>query len=96
MGACYDEMSVQSTDKAKVKSQFEAHQEMDRYENGHSYSGGLGMATGLKFDNKVFTNEFEASEYLQEKCEKWDDAIAVLIRDKNNNEWYYIGAWCSS
>ena len=44
--------------------------------------GGFGMATGLTFaDEPVFGNESDAMDYLEENCQKWEDAIAVKYKD---------------
>lgn len=91
MGACFQTATL-SGSKEKVKVEFAQIQKQDLYENGHSYSGGFGMAQGLKFEYKEFDNGFEACEWLQENCQKWEHAKAVKIR---NTETWLIGAWCS-
>ena len=91
MGACFQTATL-SGSKEKVKADFTKIQEQDRYENGHSYSGGFGMAQGLKFEFKEFSNANEAYEWLSEKCDKWGPALAVKLRGTEN---WAIGAWCS-
>lgn len=56
-----------------------------------SYSGTIGTLTGIKESPKTFTDEEAAEDYLLEKAEKWDKAIAV----KCNGSWI-IGAWLAS
>ena len=96
MGADFATLYVSSQDKKKIKSQFEAEQDSDRHENGHSYSGGLGMAPGLTIDDsKTYDSEENAYDYLIDKCQKWENAIGVPYRD-GDKIVYLIGAWCSS
>jgi hypothetical protein len=92
MGATFNEMKVKGT-REEIKRRFEAAQNSDRYENGHSYSGGFGMCDGLVFAqiNRVHT-EKEAYDWLSDNAQKWGPALAVRLTD---DEWM-IGAWCSS
>jgi hypothetical protein len=95
MGAEFCTMTVKGENRKQAKSQFEAEQESDRYENGHSYSGGLGMADGLEFHEKKFSNKVEAEQYLIETCEKWGPAIAVTYQNPKGEINFLIGALCS-
>jgi hypothetical protein len=92
MGANYITMRAKGT-PAEVKRTFEDEQARDRHENGHSYSGGFGMASGLTFarPNVVFTEE-DAYNWLFQNCEKWEAALAVKL----GNDEYVIGAVCAS
>lgn len=94
MGAEYVTLIVRSDNKSKVEKEFKKAQEVDRYENGHSYSGGLGMAFGLEFHNDIFESRIEANNYLDKTVQKWDNAIAVRYKDKSSI-YYLIGALCS-
>jgi len=91
MGASFNTMKAKGT-QAEVRAIFEAAQEQDRHENGHCYSGGFGMATGLTFShsNVVYT-ESGAEAFLVDNCEKWEDALAVRL----TGDEYLIGAWCA-
>lgn len=80
----------------KVRESFKRLQEMDRHENGYSYSGSIGMADGLlDKTNNVFKNHDEAAEWVLETAEKWGPAIAVRYVE-NDEQYIFIGAWCSS
>ena len=97
MGAEYCEMFVNSEDKNEVKDAFRREQESDRHENGHSYSGGFGMAPSLTFNTtKVFESRREAEEFLNSACQKWEVAIAIPMKNKDGKIGYLIGAVCSS
>lgn len=98
MGANFQTMTVSADlTRAEVKDVFRQAQDDDRYENGHSYSGGFGMATGLTFIDKFeFADESRAYEYLDEHCQKWQDALAVkFVREDGKAKWL-IGAVCAS
>ena len=91
MGASFITMRAKGTHD-QVKEAFRIAQEDDRYHNGHSYSGGFGMCTGLTFGrvNRCH-EEVEADEWLSQNCDKWGPAIALRLTDDE----YLIGAWCA-
>lgn len=96
MGACFQSMTLDGKlTRKEVEAKFESAQADDRYENGHSYSGGFGMASGLTFVGKTFNTEDAANEYLQETAQKWENALAVTFTKDGAAHWM-IGAWCSS
>jgi hypothetical protein len=95
MGSEYNQMIVNSVNHKEVKDSFVAAQDDDLRDNGHSYSGGFGMATGLDIQFKTFNSADEASEYLQNTAEKWCDALAVQFKSKDGTTKTMIGAWCS-
>ena len=95
MGANFQTMNVDNEDKEAVRAKFNKAQHDDRYDNGHSYSGGFGMASGLCFDQAQFSDDDAADEWLEENAEKWGDAIAVRVNDSDGFH-YRIGAWCAS
>jgi hypothetical protein len=83
----------------EIKVWFEREQEQDRYENGHCYSGGIGMARGIRFvEATVFDDERQAEEWICDHAEKWEAAIAVPLRKRRGDGTpaWMIGAWCSS
>jgi hypothetical protein len=94
MGATFNDTKIRGP-KAEVEIKFKELQEQDRYENGHSYSGGFGMASGLTFTDKVFANDANAREWLADNHQKWENALAVRVGDPAAEIWI-IGAWCSS
>ena len=79
----------------ELREHFRAIQDQDRFENGHSYSGGFGEANGLIINDKTFDDIEEAYDWLDEHAEKWEAAQCVTaIRD--GKEHWVIGACCSS
>jgi hypothetical protein len=99
MGANYVSFTVQGTQEEVLKA-FDRAQEQDRYENGHCYSGGIGMARGLKFVDAVsFVDQAKADQWISDHAEKWDEALAVRILrpgGRRGARTYLIGAWCAS
>jgi hypothetical protein len=95
MGACFDSRCYNGnlTFKA-IEAQFKNDQTEDRYENGHSYSGGIGMADGLELRPNTFQTQNEAWDWLQDNCQKWKAALAVRV--EGNAPRWCVGAWCAS
>ena len=97
MGAAYVTGFCPEQDKSTVQQLFQEEQEQDRYENGHCYSGGIGMAEGISFlDDKKFGSVEEAEEWVVDQAQKWGPALAVRVinPDQSKCGWYY-GAWCA-
>lgn len=100
MGACYVGEFVKDDEvprsEAELKEIFEKNQEVDRYENGHMYSGGIGMAEGLVIDRgKKFGSPRDAEDWIEENAQKWGPALAVRVEGPNERGWFY-GAICAS
>lgn len=85
MGACFDELDLDGKlTMSQVEAKFKAYQNECSHESGNSYSGRLNMCHGLKFaTHKIFESQNAAYEYLNETCQKWDDAIAVQYLESN-------------
>ncbi len=85
MGAEFDELDLDGNlTTSQVGAKFKAYQNECSHESGNSYSGRLNMCHGLKFaTHKVFESRNEAYEYLNDTCQKWDDAIAVQYLASN-------------
>lgn len=68
-----------------------------RWASGHGgYSGTFAECSDLAISNKKFNTLQEAYNYLEETHEKWEPAIAVLAKNDKGDEFWVIGAWCSS
>ncbi|MFW6122448.1 MAG: hypothetical protein ACOC80_16325 [Petrotogales bacterium] len=95
MGACYVGKFVDTDSEAELKETFNDDQEIDRYENGHMYSGGIGMAEGLDIRrDRSFGSVSEARLWVDDHAQKWGPAIAVRVEGPNECGWYY-GAICA-
>lgn len=95
MGAVFNDTTFPpEMTEAAVREAFSAIQDQDRWENGHLYSGGFGMAEGLTVvsDHPQFTRAEDARKWLVANAEKWREALAVRLDDGT----WVIGAWCSS
>lgn len=97
MGAAFKTMKVDgSIPRHDVRIKFREAQERDRHENGHSYSGGFGMASGLTFPIKAFDAQEDAEDWLAETAQKWEDALCVTFKAEDGQIHWLIGAWCAS
>ncbi len=85
----------------QARKDFADRQEDDRYENGHSYSGGIGMLGRLNYIGTVFNTEDDFHEFLLEKS-KGDGYLAQVkviretkpllnARAKMNALWTAVG-----
>jgi hypothetical protein len=81
--------------KEKVKKLFEADCQSDAYENGHSYSGTIGMLRTVGKWLDLNLDGYAAEAYIDEHHQKWDAAMAVSGTLKGIKYWW-IGGWCSS
>lgn len=80
MGAVFLTMTLAGdVDRSLVNAAFENRQAEDRFENGHAYSGGFGMARGLRFAEFEFPDAGAARDWLEANCWKWEEAKAVRI-----------------
>ena len=91
MGASLVVVQVRGSE-AEVKNKWADAVERDLHENGHSYSGSIGML-GPSLDIvhcNVSTLE-EAEDVIGDTHEKWSCGMAMEIKP---NVWA-IGGWCS-
>jgi hypothetical protein len=97
MGACFQMMTLDgSKSRNEAKEAFQRAQDEDRYENGHDYSGGFGMAAGLQWGTMTFDSDEAAQLWLEDNCQKWGPAIGVTYKDDKGAARWAIGAWCAS
>ena len=92
MGACLDYRVFKGNDKAAIRREWQAAVERDLHDNGHSYSGCVGML-GLEINwhpVPAATRE-AAEEVLCEKHQKWSGPLAVRFDDN-----WMVGGWCAS
>ena len=100
MGAQEDYKTFEAADLNEAKSKAHTIMDMDRHENGHSYSGTIGMAQGIFFDAHrpvdvnaavEYTFGTSANGWTDCKVEKWEGAILLQLQDGT----WFIGAMCS-
>ena len=98
MGACYNSLQFRSLNKRKVLREWRAAVDDSQYEDGHSYSGCVGMLTGdpVWETSKVFHSRESANEYISNKHQKCEPPIAVRCLREDGSEGWLIGGWCSS
>lgn len=82
--------------QAALRKEFLRMQEEDRYENGHSYSGGWGMCDGLEVDScKVFACVDDSVTWLGDRAVKWGPAVAVQAKAKGGKRVWVLAGTCS-
>jgi hypothetical protein len=96
VGAYFVTLRFDHVDHKELERLFREAQENDRYENGHRYSGGVGMANGLSITTKAFSNRREAEAWLDDNTIKWEEAKAVSVRPTEGNPYWLVGAVCAS
>jgi hypothetical protein len=80
VGASFIDRTVPaSLTPAELQKQFLDWQADAAHEDGHSYSGNWNMASGLVVhaNGTVYPSVDSALEWLQERCQKWEEARAV-------------------
>ena len=109
MGCEYSELRLKGTlSKQDVESRFNAHVEECCYDHGHAgYTGTMAEVTGLTITDEVFDTvkgaedyldgsfDEDTNEYSEGACKKWGPAIAVRVKNDNQDQWV-IGAECSA
>ena len=96
MGACLSWKTYKTNDLDKAKAMFEKDQESDRYENGHCYSGGIGMLDSISNKVHVFTNQDGAVRFVADNAQKFEDALVTRYKNDKGETEFLIGGLCSS
>ncbi len=94
MGASEDFRGYDKRDRTRsdVEKLFACDQEQSAYEDGHSYSGQIGvMPPGISWINKKFESCNQAENYILDNHDKWDAAMGAEFPDG-----FLVGGWCSS
>jgi len=97
MGGSFDMRLVSGKTKEEIEKKWNDMVDADLHENGHSYSGSIGMlGQGFKMHTDILCVK-EAEESISENHNKWEQAIAIQIKTgKNEDMIFAIGGWCSS
>jgi len=108
MGASEDLREIIAPNRAAAEKLAAEIMEQDRFENGHEYSGTIGMASGVRtFVHPKPLTEDQArvwifgewddasGQYKEGKAEKWGPAILVNVKAKNRKRRWFLGAVCS-
>lgn len=91
MGAEFNYVVIKDLDNGELKNAWTRMVEKDLYENGHSYSGSIGML-GRSFVKVQKQRDVDSAvRYIEEHHQKWESAMCVPFPGG-----YVIGGWCSS
>lgn len=67
--------------ESELRKYWDRYMEQDRYENGTDpYSGTFSTTRGLIVKTQVFESEAKADEYILERTQKWEAAMAVRVK----------------
>lgn len=82
---------------SKITELWKEAVEQSLYENGHSYSGEIGMlGTNIQtWKDLNFGDKNGAGEYIYNHHQKWNAAMSVSYI-LNGEKYWLIGGWCSS
>lgn len=93
MGASFNTITYNSEDKEQIKKTWKAEVEESLYQDGHSYSGCIGMlGVAINFVSYKAESIDDAEEYIADHQEKWSMAMGVHAPSQKA---YVIGGWCS-
>jgi len=94
MGAETRTYSVEAENDGELKEKYEGLVAEACYEHGHGgYTGTIAESQGLTITEQILS-ENEACDYIEEHAEKWENSLAIKIRDTNHT--YLIGGVYSS
>ena len=98
MGANTEIYSTSEEDRNKIVERHNEMVQQSLHEDGHSYSGCIGMfGPGIDFMFSVgpFKTQDEAEAYICDEHEKYEKAMAVRYMEGDKTLWL-IGGWVSS
>lgn len=92
MGAEFNCIRYDTADKKQVAKDWLAAVETCLYENGHCYSGGIGMlGPDIQWRAERFPTAQECERFISDNHEKWEPPMAVAF----DGGWV-VGGWCAS
>ncbi len=97
MGATnIEDIAPDTKPRAEIIKEWNEQVQQSLYEDGHSYSGCIGMfGNGIEpWADKGFTTRSAASDYLLDTHNKWSRAMAVSFWE-NDKKFWLIGGWVS-
>ena len=97
MGACFNTVTMDTINEREVKERFdEIWEEAKDYYGSNPYSGSFAtLENDVDFRRITFASCDEAEEYLCENQEKWGKAMAVIVKEGNNEPFTLLGGWCA-
>lgn len=94
MGAEFQTYEVTAKDKKELKKKYNALVKEALYDHGHSgYTGSIAESAGLTIVEEELSEE-EAETYIDENAKKWENTLAVKIKDKED-QWLIGGVYSS-
>ena len=92
MGAEFQCVRYKPSSKRTVAKLWAGDVEDDLYDNGHSYSGSIGMlGVDIQWREEKFQTLAECETFIMDNHRKWDPPMAVAFEGG-----WIVGGWCSS
>ena len=97
MGASFISTRIDSINKEVVKKEFnEIWEEARDYYGSNPYNGSFStFEKNVTFVYTTFDSEKSAEEYIEEHQEKWGPAMAVIVKEGNNEPYTLLGGWAA-
>lgn len=97
MGASLYTERIDSIDSKEVKRRYlEMWNEARDYYGSNPYNGSFStLEKNVSFVYNIFNSKDEAEDYIAENQEKWGPAMAVIVKEGNNEPYTLIGGWCA-
>jgi hypothetical protein len=77
------------------KAYYERKQDDEYWHGCDPYNGTFTTMNGIKFRQRTFDSERDATEYILDNTEKWGDALAVKFTREGKTFWL-VGGWAAS
>ena len=100
MSGCFADYNVKAKTWADLQDEFQRISDQCRYENGHIYSGGIGMKDGvvdmtrhaMPVGSAPYADPDVAFHHCEQENDKWGPAWAY----RTGPDTWFFGGWCSS
>lgn len=94
MGAENQDYKVKANNVSELERKYDQLVSQALHMNGHGgYSGSIAESAGLEVSEFEANTEDEAQDYIFSNAKKWDNSIAVRI--KNTDTWIIGGCYSS-
>lgn len=92
MGADFNYRVYPGDERSAIQKQWTDDVEQDLYDNGHRYSGGIGMlGPDIQWQQVKFQTAQQAAAHIDAQHRKWEPPMACQF-----DAGWVVGGWCSS
>jgi hypothetical protein len=96
MGASFASRRFTDKSESAIEAEWEKAVKQSLHENGHSYSGDIGMFgnAAIVWNDKSFKTADDAYEYIEDNHKKWKAPWGVSY-EANGKKFWIVGGWVS-